>query len=141
MGIFPWGRDDGRESDDGEDSVDDEGGSVDDGDVPPSERHPDATLICEFQDGTLIVYSDRVRIERVARSRFDDKTIPADEISGIDLAKGVTIGYLQVEQLGVPVDSGGLLSDPVNENTLHFGRGGRDCASEARTEILSMARG
>ena len=134
MGIFPWGRDDERESDDG-------GGDGFDGDAPPSERHPDATLICEFQDGTLIVYGDRVRIERVDRSRFDDKTIPAAEIAGVDLSKGINIGYFQIEQVGVPVDKGGLLSDPVNENTLHFGRGGRDCASEARTEILSIAGG
>ncbi|MFD1684815.1 hypothetical protein [Halobellus litoreus] len=126
MGLFPWGRDD--DSRDGDDAA-------------PAERHPEATLICEFQDGTLIVYDDRVYIERVERSRFDDKTIPADEILGVDLSKGLTIGYLQIEQTGVPVDSGGLLSDPVNANTLHFGRGGRDCASDARTEILSIARG
>jgi hypothetical protein len=132
MGIFPWGRGGGkRES---------EGGSTGDGAIP-DERHPDATLICEFQDGTLILYPDHVRIERVDRSRFDDKSIPADEITGVDLSKGITIGYSQIEQRNVTVDSGGLLSDPVNENTLHFGRGGRDCAGEARTEILSIARG
>jgi len=107
----------------------------------PDERRSDARVVCEFQDGTLCVYDDRVVIERVDRSRFDDKTIPAEEISGVDLSKGITIGYLQIEQVGVAVDEGGLLSDPVNENTLHFGRGDRDCATEARTEILSIARG
>jgi hypothetical protein len=138
MGILPWSRDGGEKRDDSDVAEGDDG---DDAGSTPSERHPDATLVCEFQDGTLIVYADRVRIERVARSRFDDKTIPADEISGVDFAKGVTIGYLQIEQVGVPVDSGGLLSDPVNANTVHFGRGGRDCAGDARTEILSIARG
>ncbi|WP_144901231.1 hypothetical protein [Halobellus captivus] len=110
-------------------------------DASPDERHADARLTCRFQDGTLAVYDDRVEIERVDRSRFGDKTISADEIRGVDFSKGITIGYLQIEQVGVAVDEGGLLSDPVNENTLHFGRGGRDCATRARTEIRSIARG
>jgi hypothetical protein len=122
---FPWGRS-GDADEDSDDDVD---------------EHPNALVVCTFQDGTLVVYEDRVEIYRVDRSRFDDKTIPADEIIGVDLAKGITIGYLQIEQVDVPVDSGGLLSDPVNANTLHFGRGGRECASEARTEILAHARG
>lgn len=124
---LPWGR---RDSGD-----DDEAATA------PDDDHSDALVVCTFQDGTLIVYADRVEIERVDRSQFDDKTIPADEIRGVDLAKGLTIGYLQIEQTDVPVDSGGLLSDPVNENTLHFGRGGRDCAATARTEILAHASG
>ncbi|MFB6090003.1 MAG: hypothetical protein ABEJ97_03000 [Halobellus sp.] len=103
--------------------------------------HPEALVVCSFQDGTLVVYPDRVVIERVDRSRFDDKTIPVDEIEGVDLSNGITIGYIQIEQAGVPVDTGGLLSDPVNENTLHFGYGGRDCAAKARTEILAHATG
>ncbi|MFB6251828.1 MAG: hypothetical protein ABEI27_09130 [Halobellus sp.] len=119
---LPWGGSDGDSSDD-------------------ADEYPDALVVCSFQDGTIAVYADRVEIERVERSRFDDKTIPTDEIEGVDLSKGVTIGYLQIEQTGMAVDAGGLLSDPVNENTLHFGRGGRDCASEARTEILAHASG
>jgi len=45
-----------------------------------------------------------------------------------------------VEQTGVEVDAGGLLSDPINENTVHFGRGNRECVREARDEIQSQAR-
>jgi hypothetical protein len=124
---LPWGR--RRDADDGsEDEAD-------------TEEYPDALVVCTFQDGTLAVYEDRVEIHRVGRSQFDDKTIPADEIRGVDLANGITIGYFQIEQVDVPVDSGGLFSDPINANTLHFGRGGRECASEARTEILAHARG
>lgn len=117
---------------------DNSGGEADDTDA---DTHPDAVTVCEFQDGTLAVYPDRVEIHRVDRSRFDDRTIPAEEITGVDFSKGITIGYIQVEQVDVPVDSGGLLSDPVNANTLHFSRGSRDCASEAREEILAHARG
>ena len=120
-------------------------GSSDDGETAAGDSdepsHPDAIVVCEFQDGTLAVYDDRVEIERVARSRFDDRTILADEITGVDLSMGITIGYLQIEQAGVPVDAGGLLSDPVNHNTVHFSRGGRDCAKTAREEILAHARG
>jgi len=107
----------------------------------PSDDHPDAVLVCEFQDGTLAVYEDRVVIERVDRSKFEDRTIPADEITGVDHEPGITVGYFQIEQSGVPVDSGGMLSDPVNPNTLHFTRGSRDCAKRARDAILERARG
>ena len=121
---LPWGRD-GEAGDNGTDSVDD---------------HADAAVVCKFQDGTLVVYDDRVVIERVGRSTFDDETIPAAEIQGVDYSEGITIGYLQVEQTGVEVDAGGLFSDPVNENTVHFGRGNRECARTARDEILSLVR-
>jgi hypothetical protein len=106
-----------------------------------SDAHADAIVVCAFQDGTIAVYPDRVEIERTKRSRFEDKTIPTDEITGVDFATGITIGYLQVEQVGVDVDAGGLLSDPINENTVHFSRGGRDCAKTAREEILTHASG
>ncbi|EMA43752.1 hypothetical protein [Halococcus saccharolyticus] len=122
---LPWSRG-GRET--GEDGTD------------PVEEHADAIVVCAFQDGTLSVYEDRVVIERAGRSKFDDKTISSDEIRGVDYSEGITIGYLQIEQTGVEVDAGGLLSDPVNENTLHFGRGNRECAREAREEILGQAR-
>ncbi|WP_049900583.1 hypothetical protein [Halococcus agarilyticus] len=122
---LPWSRDDRETGEDGTDSVDD---------------HADAAVVCKFQDGTLTVYEDRVVIERVGRSTFDDETIPAAEIQGIDYSEGITIGYLQVEQTGVEIDVGGLLSDPVNENTVHFDRGNRECARTARDEILSLAR-
>jgi hypothetical protein len=106
-----------------------------------SETHPDAVVVCECQDGTLAVYEEAVHVERVSRSKFGDKTIPVDEISGVDYSGGITIGYIQIEQTGVPVGAGGLFSDPVNENTLHFGRGDRECAREARDAILERARG
>lgn len=129
---LPWR---GRETSGHDDGVSNPAdGGVDD-------PHADAIVVCEFQDGTIAVYADRVEIERVARSRFDDRTIPADEITGVDFSTGITIGYLQIEQAGVPVDAGGLLSDPVNPNTVHFSRGDRECATTAREEILTHARG
>jgi hypothetical protein len=126
---LPWGgdRDDAR------------GTPVDAGE--DEDAHAEAVVVCEFQDGTLAVYDDRVVIERTARSRFDDRTVPVDEISGVDFAGGITIGYIQLELVGVIPDSGGLLSDPVNEHTLHFGWGDKDCAKRARDAILERARG
>jgi hypothetical protein len=117
------------------------GGDSDDSSDDSEEPHADAVVVCRFQDGTLAVYEDRVVIERVSRSRFDDTTVPTAEIVGVDYAEGLTIGYLQLEQTGVDVDTGGLLSDPVNANTVHFGRGDRECARDARDAILERARG
>jgi hypothetical protein len=121
---FPWGSDNGTDSG-----------------VEPTDEHPDAAVVCEFQDGTLAVYDDYVAITRVDRSSFDNREIPVEEITGVDYDGGITIGYIQIEQVDVPVDSGGLLSDPVNPNTLHFDRGGRECAKKARDAILERARG
>ena len=98
-------------------------------------------MICEFQDGTLAVYDDYVAITRVDRSSFDNREISIEEVTGVGYDGGVTIGYIQIEQVRIPVGSGGLLSDPVNPNTLHFDRGGRECAKEARDEILERAKG
>lgn len=104
-----------------------------------TETHPDAVVVCEFQDGTVAVYEDEVLIKRVSRSKFTDKTIPVKDIAGVDYASGITIGYIQIEQTRTQVDTGGFLSDPVNENTLHFGRGDRECAREVRDAILERA--
>ena len=71
-------------------------GDDSDDDDAVDEAYPEALVACEFQDGTLVVYSDRVEIHRVERSRFDDRTVPADEITGVDLSMGITIGYLQI---------------------------------------------
>jgi len=101
----------------------------------------DAVVVCEFQDGTLFVSESEARVERVPRSKFGDKTIPLGEVTGVEYAGGITVGYVQVRQTGVDADSGGLLSDPVDENTLHFTRSGRECAKEARDAILERARG
>jgi len=97
--------------------------------------HADAVVACSLQDGTLAVYEDRVVIERVPRSKFPDKTIPLDAISGVEYERGVTVGYIQVRQPGVEADTSGLLSDPVDENTLHFARSGRACALDARDAL------
>ena len=117
---LPWR----RRSEDGEDSP------------PGGLDEVEPLLTCAFQDGTLYVYDDHVFVERAGPSRFSDKTIPRDEITDVTYSKGLVIGYLQVEQVGVENDPGGFLSSPVDENTLHFGRGGRDCAEEAREELL-----
>ncbi|GCF14487.1 hypothetical protein Harman_24220 [Haloarcula mannanilytica] len=121
---FPWSR-----------------GSSNDSGAEPTEEHLDAAVVCEFQDGALAVYDDYVTITRVDRSNFDNREIPVEEITGVDYNGGITIGYIQIEQIDVPVESGGLLSDPVNPNTLHFDRGGRECAKKARDAILERARG
>lgn len=97
-------------------------------------------LTCPFQDGTLYVYDDHVYIERAGPSSFDDKTIPRDEIVDVVYSKGLVIGYLQFEQAGVENDAAGFLTSPVDENTLHFGRGARDCAERARDEVLFANR-
>lgn len=120
-------------------------GSEDDDPDPATERvdvsHDDALLTCEFHDGSIAVYADEVVIERAKRSSFEETTIPMADIVDVDYAKGITIGYLQIEVVGVEPDEGGWFSDPVNERTLHFGRQGRTCAREAREEILAHARG
>ena len=120
---FPWSRDNRTDSG-----------------AAPSDEHPGAAVVCEFQDGTLAVYDDYIAITRVDRSNFDDREIPVEEITGVDYDGGITIGYIQIEQVDVPVESGGLLSDPVNPNTLHFDRGGRACAEKARDAILERAK-
>lgn len=111
----------------------------DDGDDDIGEDS-DALVECSFQDGSLFVYDDRVRIARPGRSRFDDKTVDMDRITDVRYDKGLTIGYLQIEEAGVEADSGGLLSDPIDENTVHFGRGGRECARSARDAITERAK-
>jgi len=92
-------------------------------DTEDVDAESDALVECSFQDGSLFVYDDRVRIARPGRSRFDDKTVDMGRITGVRYEKGLTIGYLQIEEAGVEADSPGLLSDPIDENTVHFGRG------------------
>jgi len=99
----------------------------------------DSLVSCAFQDGTLHVSDERVRIERPGRSKFATKEIPVSDIRGVAYEKRLVISYLQVEQGGVENDEGGLLSTPVDENTLHFGRGKRDCAKRARNAIRDVA--
>lgn len=94
---------------------------------------------CSFQDGTIRVYEDHVHIERPDRSRFEDRTVPMDKITGVEFSGGITIGYLQVRQRGFDHDSPGLLSDPIDANTVHLGRTERGCATDARDAILERA--
>lgn len=122
---WPWNRDKGDEHSGGDDA----------------DAHADAVVVCSFQDGTLVVYEDHVTIERARRSQFDDVTIPLDEITGVDYDEGLTIGYFQLERSGITPDKSGLMSDPVNERTVHFGRGERDCARRARDAVLERASG
>jgi hypothetical protein len=136
---LPWqsGEDDGT------------GTAPDDGPPPDADADADAAPVpdgeplveCAFQDGTLRVYAEGIHVERPWRSRFDDVWIPAEEVDGVDYDEGLLVGSLQVVRVGVAPDAGGLLSDPVNERTVHFGRGQRECASEARDEIEARAGG
>jgi hypothetical protein len=138
---LPWRRGDPEDDEEGATSdgratdagagADDEGDGDGDGDGP--------LVRCEFQDGTVSVHADRVRIERPARSRFDDRTVPMEEVEGVNLETGGSVGHLQVVQRGVEPDAGGFLSDPVDPNTVHFTRSGRECAREARDAVLARA--
>jgi len=62
-----------------------------------------------------------------------------NQVRGIDHSDGIVIGYLQIEQVDFDGDEAGFLSAPVDENTLHFGHGRRDCAEQARGAILERA--
>ena len=105
------------------------------------ELDADAVVSCSFQDGTIRVYDDRVHIERPDRSRFEDRTVPMEEVTGVEFSGGITIGYLQVRQRDFDHDGPGLLSDPVDANTVHLGRTERGCATDARDAILERATG
>lgn len=104
------------------------------GDRPMGEE---PVVSCQFQDGTLLVNRDAVTIERARRSKFNDKRIDLRDVEGVTYRKRLVISYLQIDQRGFETDDASLLSTPVDENTLHFGRGKRDCAKRARDEILS----
>jgi hypothetical protein len=99
-----------------------------------------ASLVtCSFQDGTLSVYYEWLHIERPDQSTFDDVAIELADVTGVTYRKRLVISYLQIEQDGVEAAEGSLLSTPVDENTLHFGRGKRDCARRARDAIRDGA--
>jgi hypothetical protein len=99
----------------------------------------EAIVTCSFQDGTLSVYEDWLYIERSARSTFSDKAIELEVVRDVTYERRLVISYLQIEQDGVEAAEGSLLSTPVDENTLHFGRGKRDCARRARDAIRDGA--
>jgi len=120
---LPWGGDDPSDG----------GGAAG---VPEEPDDETPVVTCEFQDGILRVYDDRVVVDRGDASSFDSKTVPVAEILDVTYAGRFVIGYLQIDQDGVPRDGASRLSTPVDENTLHFGRGKRDCAKRARDAIL-----
>lgn len=122
-----------------------EGSAAGSGDADSSDRpggiDVEPLVRCAFQDGTLFVYDDHVFLERDGRSRFESKTIPMDRICGVEYDKGITIGYIQIAEVDFDHDTAGLLSDPIDANTLHFQRNRRGCAREARDEILARCSG
>lgn len=109
------------------------------GDASEQPVDEDPFVSCSFQDGTLHVYDDWIYIERPDRSKFDDKAIELADVWDVTYEKRLVISYLQIEQRGVEADEDSLLSTPVDENTLHFGRGKRDCAKRARDAIRDGA--
>lgn len=96
-----------------------------------------ARVTCEFQDGTLYVLEDEVYIERSSRSKFEDKRIPMVEVEDVSYSKRFVISFIQIVQRGLEPDEETRFSTPVDENTLHLGRGKRDCAKRARDEIFA----
>jgi len=110
-------------------------GSEDEADTAEAE----SVVSCTFQDGTLYVYDGWLRIERPGRSKFSGKEIELLDVRGVTYRKRLVISYLQVDETGTENDAGGLFSTPVDENTLHFGRGMRGCAEQARDAIRDGA--
>jgi hypothetical protein len=97
---------------------------------------------CECQDGTLLVTDDAVHIRRSSRSKFADRRIDLAEVRDVVYAPRLVIGYVQIEQAGFETDEASRLSTPVDENTVHFGRGKRACAERASDAILErVSRG
>lgn len=96
----------------------------------------DPIVSCQFQDGQLFVYEDQLFIERPSKSKFPDKWIAIDQVTDVIYGGRLMIKYVQIQQTGVENNEGGTLSTPVDENTLHFGFGKRDCAKRAREEIF-----
>lgn len=99
----------------------------------------DPLVSCDMQGGTLAVHDDRVVIDRSSASMFEDKTIPLAEVDDVGYSAGILTGHIQVRQTGVDADDAGLFGHPVDENTLYFGRSGRDCARRLRDAILERA--
>lgn len=106
----------------------------------PGETEGEEPIVsCTLQGGTLSVYEDRVVIDRSDASIHEDKTIPLDAVWDVEYSGGFMTGHVQIKQDDVEPASGGLLSHPVDENTLYFPRGKRSCARRARDAILERA--
>lgn len=114
-------------------------GKREDTDSDSTDPPEDTPLIsCEFQDGTLAVYEDYLQITRPARSQFSDKQIDLTEVRDVTYAKRFIISYIQIDQVDFASSEKGFLTTPVDENTLHFGHGKRECATKARDAILEQ---
>lgn len=147
MTRFPWSGWFGDGEDDRHEPIDTDGGDEGEdestGSVVRDERkegaEEDPIVTCTFQDGTLSVYDDVVHIDRPRRSDFSEKWIALNQIQGVTYADRFVIHYIQLHQRGFENDEASLLSTPVDENTLHFGGGKKDCARRARDAILERA--
>lgn len=106
------------------------------GAVADDREETDPLVSCSLQGGTLSVYEDRVVIDRSSASMHEDKTIPLEEVRDVEYSGGLLTGHVQIVQDGVEPASSGLLSHPVDENTLYFPRSKRSCARRARDAIL-----
>lgn len=110
-------------------------------DTLSSETDADPVVTCTLQGGELSVHEDRIVIERSGASIHEDKTIPLAEVRDVNFSPGLLSGHLQIVQAGLEPAEGGLLSKPVDENTLYVPRGERPCARRARDAILERAGG
>lgn len=104
-----------------------------------ADDEPVASLAAK--SGTLSVYADYVQIERSSRSLFEDKRIPLSAVVDVAYTEGILTGHVQLRQAGVDHDDAGLLTHPVDENTLHFPRQRREAAREVRDAILERTDG
>lgn len=111
--------------------------STPDSAVEPADSQIDGEPIvsCSFQDGTLAVYESMVSISRRSGSTFEDKQIAMTEITDVIHVDGLIISYLQIHQQDFKSDEASRLSSPIDENTLHGGRGVSDCAQRAAEAI------
>lgn len=109
---------------------------TDDADAAPDPAVEEPIVSCELQGGTLSVHEDGITIERTSNSMFEDKFIPMEEVWDVDYSGGILSGHIQIKQDGMEPDEGGLVSHPVDENTLFFPRTKRSDAKQAHDAIL-----
>lgn len=109
------------------------------GEDPFADYDEKPVVSCQFQDGRLTVYPEVVHVERAPGSKFSDKWIAMNQVRGVSYVERLVIHYIQIEQVDFEADEPSFLSTPVDENTLHFGHGKRDCARQARDAILERA--
>lgn len=128
MGWLPW-------------SSSSKSGDSEPGPEPTFAGAPNAEplVACGFQDGQLFVYEDGLYIDRPSRSNFEGKWILMSQVTAVTVDNKLTVHYLHIRQQDVPNNEGGLFSTPVGENTVHLGRGKRDCADRAKALILERA--